>query len=96
MIYKNTNIKKIKNSHILIVSCGHCKADIVKYQKKGKGTLLRLYLNRITAGTIDFSKNLICPKYNNKIGDMITLKNKNKKAYKMIRSAYNTREAHFK
>ncbi|HHX59430.1 MAG TPA: hypothetical protein GX707_01635 [Epulopiscium sp.] len=68
MIYKNANYKRIKNSHILLVSCGLCKTEIVHYQKVGKGNILRMYLGRIIQGSIDFSKNLICPKCGNELG----------------------------
>lgn len=92
MNYKNPNYRKVKGSHILIVSCGHCKTDIVKYQKKGRGNLLRLHIDRIIEGSIDFSKNLNCPKCEARLGIKVNLKKKNKKAYKMIRSVFNTRE----
>lgn len=95
MIYKNLNCRKVKGSHILIVSCGHCKTDIVKYQKQGRGNLLRLHIDRVIEGSIDFSQNLNCPNCGEELGIKINLKRKNKQAYKMIRSAFNTREVNF-
>lgn len=92
MIYKNPNYRKIRGSHILMVSCGYCKTDIVKYQKVGRGNLLRMHINRIIETSAKMSKNLICPNCGGKLGTKITLKENNKKAYRMIRSTYNTRE----
>jgi len=92
LIYKNPNYKKVRGSHLLIISCGHCKSDIVKYQKKGRGSLLRLHINRIIESNVGFSKHLNCPNCNELLATMITLKRGNKKVYKMIRSTYNTRE----
>lgn len=92
MIYKNPNYIKIRGSHILIVSCGYCKTDIVKYQKVGRGNLLRMHISRIIETSAKMSKNLNCPNCGEKLGTKITLKGSNKKAYRMIRSTYNTRE----
>lgn len=92
MIYKNLNYKKMKGSHILIVSCGYCKTDIVKYQKVGRGNLLRLHIGRVIKGSIDFTKNLNCPNCGMELGQKITIDSANEAAYRMIRSAFNTRE----
>lgn len=91
-MHKNPNYKKIKGSHLLIISCGYCKTDIVKYQKLGKGNLLRMYIERFVESSVDFSKDLICPNCGKKLGTKINLKKKNKEAYKMIRSTFNTRK----
>lgn len=91
-MHKNPNYKKIKGSHLLIISCGYCKTDIVKYQKLGKGNLLRMYIERVVESSVDFSKDLICPNCGKKLGTKINLKKKNKEAYKMIRSTFNTRK----
>lgn len=92
MIYKNPNYRKIRGSHILIVSCGYCKTDIVKYQKVGRGNLLRMHINRIIESSAKISKHLICPNCGERSGTKITLKERDKKAYRMLRSTYNTRE----
>ena len=92
MIYKNPNYKKIKGSHILIVSCGHCKTHIAKYQKKGRGNLLRMHIDRIIKSSVDFSRQLICPNCGELLGTKITLKREKKEVYKMLRSSFNTRE----
>ena len=85
----------MKGSYILIVSCGYCKTDIARYQKVGRGNLLRMHIDRIIEAAIDFSKNhkaLVCPNCNEQLGTRVTLKRKNKEVYRMIRSAFNTRE----
>ena len=92
MIYKNLNYKKIRGSHILIVSCGYCKTDVVKYQKVGRGNLLRMHINRVIRSSSKMTKNLTCPNCDEKLGTKIRLKGSNKEAYRMLRSTYNTRE----
>ena len=77
-----------------MVSCGHCKTDIARYQKLGRGNLLRMHVDRIIEGTVDFSKHkgaLLCPNCNERLAIRTNLKSKNKEVYIMIRGAYNTR-----
>ncbi|NLC66277.1 MAG: hypothetical protein GX752_04985, partial [Clostridium sp.] len=45
--------------------------------------------------SIDFSKDLVCPKCENKLGDKIVMKKRDKKAYRMIRGRYNTRQINY-
>lgn len=93
--YQNPYYRKVKKSHILIVSCGYCKTDITRYQKVGRGNLLRMHIDRIIEGNVDFSndqKALTCPNCSEQLGTKATLKRKNKQVYRMIRSAFNTRE----
>ncbi len=79
----------------MIVSCGYCKRDIAKYQKLGRGNLLRMHIDRIIEASVDFSKKpkaLTCPNCKEQLGVMVKLKREKKEVYKMIRSAFNTRE----
>lgn len=95
VIYENPYYKKIKGSYILLVSCGYCKTDIAKYQKLGRGGLLRMHLDRIIKSSIDLSKDpraLVCPNYNEQLAARTTLKRENKEVFRMIRSTFNTRE----
>lgn len=95
VIYENPNCRNVRGSHILFVSCGYCKTDIAEYQKEGRGNLLRMHINRIKRSSIDMSqpkKALICPNCKERLGTRITLKRGNKQVYRMIRSAFNTRE----
>ena len=94
MVYKNPNYRRARGSHIILVSCGYCKTDIAEYQKVGRGNLLRLYIDRIIKSSIDLSKNhgaLFCPNCNKQLATRVILKRKNKEAYRMIRSTFNTR-----
>ena len=88
----NPRSKKVKGSHLLMVSCGFCQTDIAKYQKLGKGNVLRMYLDRILESSVDFSKELLCPNCGKRLGTRVSLKKKNKEAYKMIRSRFHTRK----
>lgn len=95
MVYKNPFCKKIRGSHILIVSCGFCKQDIAKYQKLGRGNLLRMHIDRIIKGAVDFGKKpkaLICPNCGEQLANRIFHKRKRKDVYRMIRARFNTRE----
>lgn len=89
---ENPNYRKVKGSYILLISCGVCKTEIVKYQKLGKGNLLRMHIDRIIESSVNFSQELICPNCGNKLGSKITLKKENKEVYKMIRSSFNTKK----
>ena len=94
MTYKNPEYKKIKGSRILYVLCGHCKREIAKYQKVGKGNLLKMHIDRIISGSINFSeepKALYCPNCNEHLATRTTLKGSNKEVYRMIR-VFNSKE----
>ena len=98
MLYENPNSRRVRKSHILFVSCGYCKTDIAQYQKVGRGNLLRMHVDRIVKGAVDFSTHqgaLLCPGCGQHLGTRIPLKHKGKDAYRMVRSAFNTREADF-
>ncbi|MDO5725654.1 MAG: hypothetical protein Q4P29_05045 [Tissierellia bacterium] len=59
--YKN---KKMKNTHPLLVSCGHCKTPVVLYQKGGKGNLIKIQFPRVLECSMDIFNDrghLICP-----------------------------------
>lgn len=98
MIYENPHCRNVRGSHILFVSCGYCKTDIAEYQKKGRGNLLKMHIDRVRKGSIDFTnpkKALLCPNCAERLGTKIRLKRENKYVYRMIRSTYNTREADY-
>jgi len=54
-IIKNPNCKKIRGSHVLEVTCAHCKSFIAHYQKVGESNLVKMYNDRIIDGAYDFS-----------------------------------------
>lgn len=95
MIYENTNCKKMKGSYLLSISCGSCKTNLLKYQKVGKGNILKLHIDRIIEGFIDFSKEspreLKCINCGEKLGTKVNLKKSNKYVYKMVRGKINTK-----
>nr|WP_300004048.1 hypothetical protein [Tissierella sp.] len=92
MKYKNENYRKIKGSHILLISCGSCKSEIARYQKLGKGSVLRMYVDRVIESTIDLKKDFICPNCNKLLGSKVSLKKDKKEFYKMIRSTFNSKK----
>ena len=95
MIYKNPKHKKMKNSRILFILCGHCKTEIAIYQKVGKGNLLKMHIERVISGSINFAKvpkALHCPNCNEHLATRTTLKGRNKEVYRMVRGVFNTRE----
>ena len=64
MKYKNPYHKKGKNTFTLEVSCGHCKSPILRYEKAGKGNLIKLQEHRIIESVVDLEKqegHLYCP-----------------------------------
>jgi len=78
----------------MLVSCGYCKAHIAKYQKLGKGYLLRMHIDRIIESSIDLSKDpkvLTCPDCNAQLGVRMVLKGRDKEVFNMLRSTYNTK-----
>jgi uncharacterized protein YbaR (Trm112 family) len=95
LIYKNPYYKKVRGSHLIIVSCGHCKTDLALYQKAGRGRLLRMYVERIIKSAVDLAPRpgaLFCPQCNRQLATRVTLKRKKKEAYIMIRGVFNARE----
>lgn len=95
MKYKNSNYKKIRGSFIMIVSCGHCKTDLARYQKLGRGGLINMYVDRIIESEFDTrseDRGLMCSNCGEQIASRMVLKNENVEAYKMMRSTFHTRE----
>ncbi len=96
-IYKNPNSRKIKGSHLLEISCAHCKCFIAKYQKVGESNLVKLYNDRITEGTIDFSFHhgaLFCPNCGERIATRYITKFDKKEAYRLVPAAFNKKKVH--
>lgn len=90
-MYKNPYYKKTKGSFLMMISCGSCKRDIAKYQKVGKGNVLRLHIERIIEGPKEYRQDLKCPNCGNVMGHIVFLERENEQFYKMIRSTFNTR-----
>ncbi|QQK08988.1 hypothetical protein [Miniphocaeibacter halophilus] len=95
MRYKNPNMKKIRGSHILLVSCGYCKYPIAKYQKVGNSGLIKMYNERIIEGNIDFSKYhgaLFCPNCKEQIATRYITKRDKKEAYRLHHGKFNKKK----
>ena len=94
-IYKNPNCRKVRGSHILLVSCAYCKCLIAHYQKVGNSNLVKMYNDRIVDGTIDFSQYhgaLFCPDCGERIATRYITKSDKKEAYRLTPSAFNKRK----
>lgn len=94
---KNPYQKDIRRSFLLMIRCGQCKEDFAKYQKVGRGNVLRMYVPRIIECAVDLTSlpnQLNCPNCGQHIADKIELKEQAKIAYRMNRSSYNTQEIH--
>jgi len=92
--YKNPHYQRVRGSSTMLVSCGHCRNNIVLYQKVGKGALLRMYVERIVKGSVDLSQKpglLICPHCKEQLAMRVTLRRKNKEAYIVKRGALHSR-----
>ncbi len=55
MKFKNPYHKNGKNTHILEVLCGNCKTPILRYEKGGKGNLIKLQEHRIIESEFDLT-----------------------------------------
>ena len=91
-IKKNLNCRKVKGSHLLMISCGYCKYDLAIYQKHGRGNLLRMHLERIVESSFKFEKILECPHCQAVLATKIQSKTSKKEMYRMKRSTFNTKE----
>jgi len=94
-IYKNPNAKKIRGSHVLEVTCAHCKTFIAHYQKVGESSFVKMYNDRIIDGSIDFSQYhgaLFCPNCNAQIATRYITKADKKEAYRLVPSGFHKKK----
>ena len=94
-IYKNPNYKKVRGSHILEISCAHCKAFIARYQKVGESNLVKMYNDRIIEGAVDFSQYhgaIFCPKCSERVATRYVTKMDKKEAYRLVPSGFNKKK----
>ncbi len=94
-IYENPNSKKVRGSHVLEITCAHCKCFIANYRKVDEGNLVKMYNERIINGSIDFSQfhgALFCPGYGERIATRYVTKMDKKEAYRLVPSAFNKRK----
>lgn len=73
MKYKNPYYKKTKKAFTMAISCNFCGKDLFIYRKKGKGALLRIWLERIEEMSFDLDprKNLACPFCGKDLADQV-------------------------
>jgi len=91
-LYKNPNCRKIRGSHVLAVSCAHCKTFLAHYQKVGQSNFVKMYNDRIIEGSIDFSQYhgaIHCPNCDERIATRYITPADKKEAYRFVPSAFN-------
>ncbi|MDK6233370.1 hypothetical protein ACX3VT_08805 [Aerococcus sanguinicola] len=79
MNYQNPYRKKVKNSHLLLVSCQVCKADLAIYYKVGRGNLIKLQVHRIHSANFPLkplAKALNCPECGQQVASLADYKGK--------------------
>lgn len=90
MTYKNKEVKKIKHSRRMLVSCGHCKSSVIEYLKVGPGSLLKLYVSRVTESEMPLGEaQLLCPFCGERLAHLVRIGGE--PVYKMIRGVYHTK-----
>ena len=94
-IYKNPHCKKVRGSHVLAVSCAHCKYFIAHYQKVGESNFVKMYNERIIQGIFDFAQYhgaLFCPDCGARIATRYMTKVDKKEAYRLVPSAFHKKK----
>jgi uncharacterized Zn finger protein (UPF0148 family) len=94
-IYSNPNCKKVRGSHILAVTCAHCKTFIAHYQKVGESNFVKMYNDRIIDGVVDFSQHhgaIFCPNCNARIATRYMTKMDKKEAYRLVPSGFHKKK----
>ena len=87
----NPNCRKVRGSHVLIVSCARCKAFVAQYQKVGESNFVKMYNDRIVDGAIDFSEHhsaIFCVSCGERIATRYVTKQDKKEAYRLVPSAF--------
>lgn len=94
--YQNPNCRKIRGSHILVITCARCGQYIARYQKVGESNLVKMYNDRIIDGSINFAKYngaLFCPGCGARIATRYMTKFDHKEAYRLTPSAFHKKKA---
>jgi len=94
-IKMNPNCKKIRGSHVLVVSCAYCGAFIAHYQKVGESNFVKMYNERIIDGAVDFSKYhgaIFCSDCGERIATRYMTKMDKKEAYRLVPSAFHKKK----
>ena len=94
-VYPNPHCKKIRGSHILKVTCAHCKTFIAHYQKVGESNFVKMYNNRIINGALDFGQYhgaIFCPGCKQRIATRYITKMDKEEAYRLVPSLFNKKK----
>jgi hypothetical protein len=75
-------------SQVYELKCCKCGAHLLRYQKDGVGTLLRLYIDRIVEPIFNPNSNLVCSNCGNLIGIPMIYKAEDRAAFRLIRGSY--------
>lgn len=92
------------NSHFLDLYCSKCKQHLILYQKDGKGSLLRLYLDRIfepqELSALQFNvankknvPNFKCSKCGTLIGTPMVYEPERRLAFRLLRGSFVKRKS---
>jgi len=95
-IYQNPYCRKVRGSHILVISCAACKAFVANYQKVGESNLVKMYIDRIVDGAVDLSQSpgaIFCVNCNTRIATRYIVKSDKKEAYRLVPSAFHKKKA---
>lgn len=77
------------SSQVFQLSCSKCGSGLLKYQKDGVGSLIRLYIDRIVEDSFrQIDTNLTCPTCGNLIGIPMVYKAEDRKAYRLVRGSF--------
>jgi len=94
-MYPNPNSKKVRGSHVLAISCAHCKVLIAHYRKVGESNLVKMYHERIIDCAVDLSQYhgaIFCPDCNARIATRYMTKLDKKEAFRLVPSAFNKKK----
>jgi len=90
--------KRGGSSYLITLFCAHCSTQLLVYQKDGKGSLIRLYLDRIIApkeltelqNIFHFSRipPLVCPKCQRIIGAPMIYAPEKRRAIRLIHGSF--------
>lgn len=87
---KKDNYRKVRGgtSQLFNIFCAKCGKQLLTYQKDGKGTLLRLYFDRIVEPVIDAKRNLTCTNCKTLIGLPMVYKQEKRLAFRLVRGSF--------
>lgn len=96
--HKNPHMRKVKNTHPLLVSCNFCKTSLLVYQKGGKGNLIKLQIPRVIDSNFPLyplENALVCYQCEEQMGSLTEYRGN--PTYYLARGAVNTKRlTHYK